>query len=233
MMPIYFYILLASISIPALYSLFVNDFIVHWKNFIFSTGFIAIVYLIWDVIFAYLGIWGFNHDYCLGIYFFKLPLEEILFFFIIPFCSLFIHYAFNSVLPDLKISARITHFLAYLIIAISCIIVLIFYTKAYTLINGLFLIGVLLIGLKYHLEHLQKFFITFLIILIPFIIVNGILTGAITESPIVWYDNTENLGFRIISIPIEDFAYAFSMLFGNLMIFEYLNSKKKLENEIR
>lgn len=224
-MPLYFYILLASVSVPLLYSIFVKDFIVNWKNFIVSTTIIAVIYLAWDAIFTANGVWGFNHDYCLDIYIFKLPLEEILFFFVIPFCSLFIHYAFYSVLPNTKLSKKSTFGLAVLFIIISGILIISNFSKAYTLVNYLFLTAVLLLGLKYHFESLQKFFITFLIILIPFLIVNGILTGILTEAPIVWYDNTQNLGIRIFTIPLEDFGYAFSMLFGNLMIFEYLNSK--------
>jgi lycopene cyclase domain-containing protein len=56
--------------------------------------------------------------------------------------------------------------------------------------------------------------------------VNGILTGLITEIPVVWYDNAENIGTRLITIPVEDVGYAFTMLFGNLMIFDVLNRKQ-------
>jgi lycopene cyclase domain-containing protein len=56
--------------------------------------------------------------------------------------------------------------------------------------------------------------------------VNGILTGWITDSPIVWYNDLENLGIRLTTIPVEDIGYAFSMLFGNLMIFEFLKPKQ-------
>lgn len=226
-MPIYLYILIGSLIVPLLYSILVKDFIIHWKNFIISTSSIAFLYLFWDVLFTHLKIWGFNKNYCLEYKFLKLPIEEILFFFIIPFCSLLIHYAFYSVLPKVKLSKKITENLTLIILTILAIYALNYYYLAYTTTNSIFLSIMLIIGLKNHFELLQKFYITFLIILIPFIIVNGILTGAITDEPIVWYNNNENLNFRIISIPIEDFGYAFSMLFGNLMIFEELNSKHK------
>jgi lycopene cyclase domain-containing protein len=85
----------------------------------------------------------------------------------------------------------------------------------------------LIIGIKYKMKLLQQFYFSFLIILIPFFIVNGILTGAFTETPIVWYNNLENMTIRFYTIPIEDIAYAFTMLFGNLMIFESLNGQFK------
>lgn len=227
LMPLYLYILLVSVSVPMLHSIFVKDFIVHWKNFLISTTVIATIFLVWDTIFTHLSIWGFNEYYCLNIYFFKLPIEEILFFFVIPFCSLFTYYAFYSVLPKVKLPRNLTKFISLFFIVFSSIIVFTHYSKAYTVVNYLLLNAVLLLGLRFNFKLLQKFFVFFIIILIPFFIVNGILTGAITDSPIVWYNNSENLGIRIISIPVEDIAYAFSMLFSNLIIFEFLNLNKK------
>ena len=64
-----------------------------------------------------------------------------------------------------------------------------------------------------------------MVILIPFFIVNGILTGSFIETPIVSYNDLENLGIRLFTIPVEDIGYAFSMLFGNLMIFETLKKR--------
>ena len=55
--------------------------------------------------------------------------------------------------------------------------------------------------------------------LIPFFIVNGILTGTGIEGNIVWYNDAENLGIRLGTIPVEDSAYAFSMILLNLWLF--------------
>ena len=57
-------------------------------------------------------------------------------------------------------------------------------------------------------------------ILIPFFIVNGILTGSFIHQEVVWYNNSENLGIRLFTVPIEDAFYAFSMLFANLILIE-------------
>ena len=55
-------------------------------------------------------------------------------------------------------------------------------------------------------------------ILIPFFIVNGLLTGSFIIDEIVWYNNNHNLGLRIGTIPIEDIFYGFSLLFLPLYI---------------
>ncbi|MEZ4686864.1 MAG: lycopene cyclase domain-containing protein [Bacteroidia bacterium] len=56
----------------------------------------AAVFLIWDVIFTHWGVWGFNEDYLLGIYFLKLPLEEWLFFFTVPYACVFVYACLNA-----------------------------------------------------------------------------------------------------------------------------------------
>jgi lycopene cyclase domain-containing protein len=145
----------------------------------------------------------------------------------IPFCSLFTHFAILYLKPDLKLSKKITQILAITFLLISVVLVSLNHNKSYTFVNYSALSIVLLIGLFFHIELLQQFFISFIIILIPFFIVNGILTGAITPSPVVWYDNAENLGIRMVTIPIEDIGYGFTMLFGNLMLFEKFKSYKQ------
>ena len=225
MTPIYLYLLLGSLSVPLLFSWLYIDLIKNWKNFIISTTVIAALFLIWDAFFTYFGIWGFNTSYCIGIYILKMPIEEWLFFCIIPFCSLFIHYALHFMNPKIELSKSLTLILTIALIGTSIALVAFNISKIYTSVNFTLLSVCLLIGLKFYINKLQKFFISFLIILIPFLLVNGVLTGSITTSPIVWYNESETLGFRVFTIPIEDFGYAFTMLFGNLLIFEHLNVK--------
>ena len=225
-MPLYLYLLLGSLSIPLIYTIFVNDFIKYWRLFTTSTIIIAIVFLIWDYFFTKAGIWGFNYFYCLNFKVLEMPLEEWAFFIVIPFCSLFIHYAFLYVLPTVRLPRKWVILITMLIIISSIILVLMNFSKSYTAVNFTVLAVVLIIGLLNHKSLLEQFYITFLIILIPFAVVNGVLTGAITEDPVVWYSELENLGVRLYSIPIEDIGYCFSLLFGNMMIFEALKKRK-------
>jgi len=229
MIGLYLYLLLGSLLVPLLYSIFVLDIIKYWKQFSLSTIIIAVVFLIWDYFFTKAGIWGFNDNYCLGMKIFKMPIEEWLFFLIIPFCSLFIHYAFVHLFPTFQLRKKLAIYITIALIATSIIFVLMNFSKSYTVVSFTVLTFVLSLGLIYHKILLQKFYFTFLIILIPFFIINGILTGFLTTSPVVWYNDLENLGFRIYTIPIEDIGYCFSLLFGNLIIFE--NLKKKVNKK--
>ncbi|MFC2110073.1 lycopene cyclase domain-containing protein [Bacteroidota bacterium] len=227
MSPLYLYVLLGSFSIPFLYTFLWRDFIKKWKNFTISTFCIAGLFIFWDYFFTHFKIWGFEDHYILGYHFFKMPVEEWLFFLVIPFCSLFTHFAFLYAFPKVFLSKKTTLYLTLFFILLSLFIVIFNFDKWYTFINFSSLFLVLVLGL-YRLKLLQQFYISFLIILIPFFIVNGILTGMLTAFPVVWYDDSENLGLRLITIPIEDIGYAFSMLFGNLLIFDMLNKQKRL-----
>jgi lycopene cyclase domain-containing protein len=231
-MPLYLYILIASAHIPLVFTVFYSDFIIRWKNFFISTSIVAFVFLIWDALFTKAGIWEFNEEYCVGLKLFMMPIEEWLFFYVIPFCSLFIHFVLISSFQHFILRKNPTRIITVILIVITCLILFNNLSKAYTAINGVFLLTALVIGFIFHQKLLQRFLLSFLIILIPFFIVNGILTGLITESPIVKYNDLENLGVRVFTIPVEDIGYAFSMLFGNLMIFEWLNRNQEIKADV-
>ena len=103
--------------------------------------------------------------------------------------------------------------------------------SAYTFISLSLLLLLLKFGFK--VTWLPKLFSIYPILLFPFIIVNGILTGTALENPIVWYTDNENLGIRLLTIPIEDFFYGFELILLNIFIYEFLNKKfaKRLQSQ--
>jgi len=51
---------------------------------------------------------------------------------------------------------------------------------------------------------------------VPFIVVNGLLTGSWLHVAVVWYDNAQNLWLRLLTIPAEDFIYGLALLSMNV-----------------
>lgn len=192
----------------------------------------AIPFLIWDVFFAYKGIWGFNPMYISGLHIINLPIEEVLFFLIIPYACLFIYASIRFHFPKLKtplLLPTIFFVSGFVLIFIG----LFFISKPYTCIAFMFS-GILCAIASFSAKDLLLHFsIAFLISVIPFMIVNGILTGMITPEPVVWYNNESNMNIRFGTIPLEDFFYNLSLLLLNILLFERLKSfqsTKKLSN---
>lgn len=178
----------------------------------------AIPFLVWDVIFEQNGIWHFNPDYTVGLYWLGLPLEEWLFFFIIPFACFFI-YEVVLYFTGTKSFPYIRHIT--FLLGVALLVIAIFSShRTYTFVN--FLLGglLLLMMLAGQLSSgkLTGFYKGYVVSLLPFFVVNG----ALTKVPVVLYNNAENLSLRIYSIPVEDMVYLLSLLFINFWIYETL-----------
>lgn len=227
-MYLYLAINIASFTIPFLYSFQKKmNFIQHWKSVFLAIIMVAIPFLIWDVWFTKIGVWGFNQQYLLGFNFFYLPIEEILFFLCIPYASIFTHYALLHFFPNLALPKQVTKVITVSLILASILILFFNFNKWYTLLDFAVFTMLLTYSLSSKNNLLSKFFITFLVILIPFFIVNGVLTGSFIEGEIVWYNNFENLGVRLGTIPLEDVFYAFSMLYSAIILIEKMKPRFK------
>lgn len=222
---LYFLVLAGSLLFPFLLS-FVKgvSYYKNWKPLLISHLSIAIFFCVWDYLFTQMGIWSFNEKYITGVYLTNLPIEEVLFFIVIPYCCLFIYESIKFHF-DIKWSSRNY----YLILSIiTGLISLLHLQQLYTSIS--FGLGAILCAFLYYRNYqwLSNFSIAFIISLIPFLIVNGILTGGFSDEPVVIYNDAQNLAIRIGSIPIEDLIYGFDLLVLNVIIYEYL--KKNFPN---
>lgn len=227
-MSLYLFIDLASISVPFLVS-FHPKFKLH-KNWgaLFGAIFLAMIpYIIWDVIFTVNEYWGFNPAYLNGLEIAYLPIEEWLFFICIPYACVFTHVTLTTLLPKVCFSKRVTKTLTFAVLSVFLFIALANSHRWYTFINAIFVVAILLLAYFTNTKLLRSYFFTFLIMLIPFFIVNGVLTGTGITDEVVWYNNAQNLGVRLGTIPVEDVGYAFSLLLLNLLLFERFKNTRK------
>ena len=187
----------------------------------------AAVFIVWDIVFTGMGVWGFNPAYVSGIYFYNLPFEEILFFICIPYSCVFIYeavkyFAGKDVLERYKSSISIL--LIIFLLTTGLLNVDRWYTGVAFIACGLF---IALLEWGWKLPFLGLFYFSFLFVLVPFFIVNGILTGSFLEEPVVWYNKNEMLDFRLGTIPIEDLFYGMLLLLMNVSIFEKLQMNRQ------
>jgi len=99
--------------------------------------------------------------------------------------------------------------------------------KHYTYITFITLAFVLFLLSISKADYLGRFFVSYIIVLVPFLLVNGILTGSLTSEPVVWYNDNFNLGLRIFTIPVEDVFYGMLLILGNVAIYEYLQKRSR------
>lgn len=188
----------------------------------------ASVFLVWDEFFTAMGIWGFNDNYLIGIYVMSLPIEEWMFFLIVPFSSLFIYEVLNYYLSKDYLKPY-TKALTLSLLGTFLLAGIYNLDKLYTSWVFFFAFGIL--ALHYYLfsgRVLGRFYIFYLVHLIPFLLFNGTLTGSFTADPVVFYDDMQNLGIRIFSIPLEDFIYSMGLMLTNITLFEMLLKRKTI-----
>jgi len=224
----YLYLLLniGSFLIPFLFSFHPRlKFYKYWKSLFLAIVLTMLVFIPWDAIFTLNGIWGFNENYFIEHKILSLPIEEWLFFICIPYACVFTHYALIQLFPQKELSQKTTLNITYILFIVFVLISLLNYDKWYTLINFLYATFLIITVKIYNIDVLKKYYLTFLVMLIPFLLINGILTGSLIENEVVWYNNDENLNFRIFTIPIEDSIYAFSLILTNLALTEFFYKK--------
>ncbi|MGL5889805.1 MAG: lycopene cyclase domain-containing protein [Bacteroidia bacterium] len=199
-----------------------------WKFLFPAILIVAALFVIWDIYFTKLGVWGFNPDYVLGYYLVNLPFEEVLFFITIPYCCIFIYACIEAYIKR-DVFAGFHKWITAAAMIITLTVGLLNLDKYYTSWTGLIsaaLLAVLLFVEK--AKWMSRFWLSYIVVLIPFFICNGILTS----KPVVWYNDAENLGIRMWTIPADDLMYNLIMLLGVTWIFERLRNRKKTGSAI-
>lgn len=225
----YLLINLASVAIPIAISFEKRDvyFFSKWKYIFPAILLTGIVFIVWDVIFTSQGVWGFNELYLSGIYLFHLPIGEWLFFVTIPFACVFSYEALNyHIKRDIlgQYASRISAILIILLLVIGIWHHDRIYTSLTFIATALFLL-IHLFVLKS--KYMGRFYLAYVVVMIPFLLVNGILTGSFIPEEVVWYNDLENLGVRIFTIPVEDTIYGMLLILMNVTIYEGLKNRKR------
>lgn len=195
-----------------------------WK-FIFPGLFITgLIFLLWDYIFTVYGVWSFNPEYIIGVYLLNLPLEEILFFVTVPFACIFVYECLNYYVKK-DLLKRFSTYINSALFGFSVLMLLLYYDRVYTLITfGLLAVVLLFAEFIIKTSIMSRFYLAYLVSLLPFYIVNGILTSI----PVVMYNDAENMAFRVGTIPLEDHFYSMSMLLINILLFEYFRKRGRV-----
>jgi lycopene cyclase domain-containing protein len=228
-MSLYAYLMLISFTGPFILSFDKKvAFYKWWKPLFVGIFFNAVLFILWDAWFTRQGIWSFNNDYVWSCRLYDLPIEEWSFFVVVPYASVFI-YACIKHYVNVDFIKPFQNYIQYVFMLMCLMAAVVYYDKTYTLVNSL----IALLLLLFHTFYLKKsymayFWVAYFVHLIPFFIVNGILTGMATPSPVVIYNSHDIIGWRISTIPIEDSIYALICLLIPISIMEAILEYKEI-----
>jgi lycopene cyclase domain-containing protein len=214
----YLLINISIILIPLILSFEKNlKFYKKLPYYLFSISIVSTAYLVWDSIATVRGDWGFNPEYLTEYYLFSLPVEEILFFITVPYSSLFIYETVRFYIQEKKFAFNKYYFvIPFILFLVNAYL---FIDQSYTFTVSLYAASFILISILLFDKLLssRNFWVTILIMFIPFFIVNYILTSV----PIVTYNSIAIWDIRITTIPAEDFIYSFSMIALWILFYEF------------
>ena len=219
---VYFWLEAGTVLLPLLLSF---DQKVHYYRrfrFLIPAIFLPLIpFVIWDWLFTEAGIWWFSDTYTLGLKLGPLPLEEWGFFVAVPFGCLFIYDCLNRWLPwesDGRWVRRGTLWGVGLVLFIG----LLFYERLYTSVTAVSFAVAWGLHLAVHgWQWAGRIWRAWALCQIPFFAVNGVLTSL----PVVSYNDAQNLGLRIGSIPAEDTFYGMTLFLLNVTVYEYVQRR--------
>jgi len=223
---LYLWLDLGSLALPLIFSFHPKiKFYKLWPSVLPGILAMAMVFIPWDIYFTANGFWGFNPDYLTGIEWFGLPMEEWLFFFCIPYACLFTHHVLSSWIQWWPLNQKRTNWVYVLLVTALVIGLWYGFEQWYT--ASAFLYALLILGLTQNTapQILPSFFMSYVVILVPFFIVNGVLTGTGLSEAVVWYNDTQNFGVRLGTIPLEDTVYNLGMLLTVALVGHHIQKR--------
>lgn len=192
------------------------------KPLAFSILMVAVFYVTIDnIVTDYF--WSFNEKYILGFKIFKLPIEEILFFFTVPFSTLFLWENWKR-LFDRKSKLQINPNI--ILITLTILAIFFIFSKMHYSTMVIFLIILSFAALLKFTPSLvfrYDFWGFTAVVSLLTLIFNFYLTA----RPVVLYANQFKTNIMILTIPIEDFLFGLSMIILNLVIYEASARSKK------
>src|SRR5665811_408850 len=183
----YLLILIVSVSVPLALSF--DKKVQYYKNLKYILPAILVTaafFVMWDINFTKAKIWGFHPEYTIGIDIKGLPIEEWLFFLVVPYSCVFIYEVLKFYLEKYEYA---NHFLV-----LSLFLIVGFALLSYFFRHQLYTFFTFLLSAVYlaytvfrnqFKQHITKFYFSFFVSLFPFTIVNGILTSL----PVVEYNS--------------------------------------------
>lgn len=188
-----------------------------WKAISTAIIICTAVFLAWEELFVRLGIWGVNEKYTLSARYGNMVLEKWLFYLTWPFAFLILYDSlpaknvFGYYAKPMSVFFLVFailmgwHYQGRLYTTVCCYALAILVTVQLFVVKGAFL---------------GRFYLAYFIFLLPALALESWLNGSFAHEPITWYDNMENSGFRVFTVPIENLLFLLLLFMLNVTVYE-------------
>ncbi len=183
----------------------------------------CIIFLLWDIKFTEVGIWNYNPELTVGLSHKGLPVEQWLFYLLVPFSAMVVYEYVKRRYATLNLNNIFTAVSLVLVVAFA-IIAYQYRVRFYTFFTFLFttIYLVYTIFRKQFKPHLTALFLTYLLMLIPYALFSFLLTS----TAVIAYHQEQVLNVWLGMMPVENLVFLFLLLLINLTVFEYLSERK-------
>ena len=180
---------------------------------------VGLFYVIWDQ-WVTGWWWSFNEKYILGWRVGKLPLEEILFFGVVPWSCLLI---WENLLPVERLKGwQLRDGWVWFLLMVLAGLGIVFWGRWYTVAVSWLTVFFGLAYLKWESQKKRKFGLMMLIVMGLILIFNGYLTA----RPVVVYNEEIMTSVRLGTVPIEDVLYGVNLVGLVVLIYERQKQSK-------
>jgi len=217
---------------PLLFSFkWVFPYYKNYKPLFASILIVGGVYILWDILVTARGDWWFNHEYLVdfGFTIGGIPLEEALFFVVVPYSCIFIYENLQYFFKEKEVFFE--KWIYYLLSVLLVVGAIIFYHQEYTVLALLSVSFFFVIAATWFpgLLKSRNYWLYILISFIAFIIFNYLLTSipvVLYNPEAIWGGTVNQVWYgRFITIPFEDFFYNFSMLSFYLLVYRFFKHR--------
>jgi lycopene cyclase domain-containing protein len=189
-----------------------------WRTLLRCVLFVSLPFMYWDIWAANEGHWGFNPEYVTTFRFLNVPVEEFLFFITVPFACL---YVWGVIKKHYRAKKQISTSLLTVILSLGLLASFLLLTanwgNGYTRSAGAaFLLTIALLWRQKTLVCSRQFWMFQVVLLGLFVLANS----ALTALPVITYGEASYIGFRIGTIPLEDFFFNFALINLWLLVWE-------------
>lgn len=192
-------------------------FVRHWRAAWGAVAAAALPYLVWDALVTGRH-WWFNPLYITGVHVAGLPIEEVLFFFTMPFACLFSWQAIFHADRDTPRAGLLPIYAPALLLAPLGAWLFLARGLEYTgLALGSFGVAAALdLGLRTRVLARPRF-----LALLAFVVaLTTVFNGYLTARPVVLYEERYQLGIRVLTVPAEDYVYGLSLVYLAAVFFQ-------------